>query len=163
MKLPKRKAIRLPYYDYSQNGYYFVTVCTYKRQNLFWKKSQITVGADVIRPQLTECGKYAETAIKATEKYYPNIKIDKYVIMLNHIHMILIITTNEKNGSGRIISAPTVMTVVGQMKRRVSKKAGFSVWQKSYYEHIIRNEEDYLKTVEYVTNNPLKKELFRNQ
>ena len=76
--------------------------------------------------------------------------------MPDHIHLILIISNDENNG--RILSAPTksIMTVIGQMKRWVSKKIGFSVWQKSYFEHIIRDENDYIKTVEYILNNPIK-------
>jgi len=72
--------------------------------------------------------------------------------MPDHIHMILIISDNE---NGRMISAPTkpLSTVVGQMKRWVSKEIGFSVWQKSYYEHIIRDDADYMIKAEYIKNN----------
>ncbi len=87
------------------------------------------------------------------------MKIDEYVIMPNHIHLILIISSEEDDG--RIISAPTksITTAIGQMKRWASKEAGFSLWQKSYYEHIIRNENDYLEILKYITQNPQKREL----
>lgn len=165
-ELPKRKQIRLKNYDYSQNGYYFITVCTKDRQPLFWK----SVGADIIRPKinqesivLSKYGKITDTAINAIPLHYPNMKIDKYVIMPDHIHLILIISNDETNG--RIISAPTksIPTIIGQMKRWVSKQIGFSIWQKSYYEHIIRNENDYIQIVEYISNNPLKFELERSE
>lgn len=154
-ELPKRKQIRLMNYDYSQNGYYFVTVCTHNRQNLFWE----SVGADIIRPNLSKYGKIVDAAINATPLHYPNIKIDEYVIMPDHIHLILKISSDDKNG--RMISAPTktIMTVVGQMKRWVSKEIGFSVWQKSYFEHVIRDENDYIEKAQYILNNPLKWEL----
>ncbi|MBR2404068.1 MAG: transposase, partial [Clostridia bacterium] len=81
------------------------------------------------------------------------------VIMPEHIHLILKISSDIKDG--RMISAPTksIMTVIGQMKRWVSKEIGFSVWQKSYYEHVIRNENDYIEKAQYILNNPLKWEL----
>ena len=79
--------------------------------------------------------------------------------MPNHIHMILVIVgvdTIHPQTTGRIISAPTVSVIVGQMKRWVSKQIGFSCWQKSFYEHIIRNENEYQKICEYIENNPKK-------
>ncbi len=84
--------------------------------------------------------------------------IDEYVIMHDHIHLILKIANDGENG--RMISAPTKtrMTVIGQ-KRWVSKEIGFPIWQKSYYEHIIRDENDYIEKAQYMLNNPLKWEL----
>jgi len=151
-ELPKRKQVRLKDYDYSQNGYYFITVCTKDRKLLFWE----SVGADIIRPNLSNYGKIVDRAINAISSHYPNMKVDEYVIMPDHIHLILKISNDDKNG--RIISAPTktIMTVVGQMKRWVSKEIGFSVWQKSYFEHIIRDENDYIEKAQYILNNPLK-------
>jgi REP element-mobilizing transposase RayT len=73
--------------------------------------------------------------------------------MPNHVHLILKI---EHDINGRIISAPTISTVVGQMKRKISKLAGFDIWQKSFYDHIIRNENDYQQIWQYIDNNPLK-------
>ena len=87
----KRKNIRLKDFDYSQNGYYYVTICTKDRKNLFWE----SVGADIIRPNLSEYGKIVNTAINAIALHYPNMKIGEYVIMPDHIHMILIISNNE--------------------------------------------------------------------
>lgn len=75
--------------------------------------------------------------------------VDYYVIMPNHIHLLISIN----NHSGRMISAPTV---IGQLKRYVSKECGFPIWQKGFYDHIIRDEEDYINKAEYIINNPLK-------
>lgn len=159
IELPRRKQIRLKEFDYSQNGYYFVTVCTKSRQPLFWSD----VGADSIRPCLSEYGKIADTAINAIPQHYSNIIIDEYVIMPDHIHLIIKILNDENDG--RIISAPTrsIMTIIGQMKRWVSKNVGFSIWQKSYYEHIIRDENDYNEKAQYIINNPMKYQLKDNQ
>ncbi len=72
--------------------------------------------------------------------------------MPNHIHMILII----QNESGRAMLVPTISTVIAQMKGYISKRIGNSIWQKSFYDHIIRNEQDYLEIWQYIENNPEK-------
>lgn len=157
MEYPKRKNIRLNDYDYSSAGAYFITICTKNRQ---FELSQIfrscnCVGADIIRPSLTQYGKIVEKAIDAISNHYPEVTIDKYVIMPDHIHLILTITSPETNG--RIISAPTkpIRTIIGQMKRWVSKEIGISIWQKSYYDHVIRDENDYTTKWNYINKNPL--------
>ena len=152
--LPKRKQIRLKDYDYSQNGYYFITICTKDRKNLFWETDSNPVGADIIRPKLSPCGEIAERAIHNISSHYVHICADQYVIMPDHIHLILKISNTAE--SGRMVSAPTTSTVVGQMKRWISREIGEPVWQKSFFEHIIRDKEDYLARLEYMQNNPLK-------
>lgn len=145
---PKRKYNRLKDFDYSTNGAYFITICTKEHKCVFSK----IVGADIIRPsiiRLTRYGEIVKEAIENISKIYPNCSIDKYIIMPNHVHFILVIS----NSDGRIISAPTV---IGQFKRYVSKTIGFSVWQKSFYDHIIRDEKDYLRIWEYINSNALK-------
>lgn len=144
---PTRKHNRLIGYDYSSQGAYFITVCSKNRELIFGD----VVGADIIRPgyvDLNENGKLVETAINAIPQHYPNIVIDKYIIMPNHIHMIIVI--NEKEANKKI------STVIGQMKRWVSKEIGESVWQKTYHDHIIRDEEDYLTKWKYIDDNPSK-------
>ena len=129
MELPKRKNIRLRDCDYSLSGAYFVTICTARRHNYFWDN----VGADNIRPQdikLSTIGEIVEKSVLEIPNKYDNISVDKYCIMPDHIHLILRI---ESDDNGRIISAPTISTVVGSMKRWVSRQTGTSVWQKSFY------------------------------
>ena len=153
MDLPKRKQLRLPDYDYSSNGAYFVTVCTQDRRCIL---SDIAVGADIIRPpilHLTKYGEIVEHAIGCIPSVYPHVSVDHRVIMPNHVHLILRIQSDE---DGRLIAAPTVSTVIGQMKRWASKQAGIPLWQKSFHEHVIRNEKDYLEIREYIENNPAK-------
>ena len=101
--LPVRKIIRIPDYDYSTPGAYFITVCTAERAKILWDG----VGADTIRPQnlpLSAVGKIAEQSILQIKNHYKNIEIDKYCIMPDHIHLILRI---ESDIGGRMISAPT--------------------------------------------------------
>ena len=155
--LPKRKQIRIQNYNYSTPGAYFITICTTNKQNLFWN----SVGADSIRPHhlpLSHIGKIAEQGILQIESHYDAVSVDKYCIMPNHIHLILQIHSDP---NGRMISAPTVSTVVGSMKRWVSKQANINVWQKSFYDHAIRNQQDYDEIWNYIENNPLKYALKR--
>ena len=153
MDLPKRKQIRLPDYDYSAPGAYFVTICTRDRRCIL---SDVTVGAAISRPpevRLTRYGEIVDLAIRNIPSVYPSVSVDHYVIMPNHIHLILQIHCVE---DGRMISAPTISTVVGQMKRWISRQAGTALWQKSYHEHVIRNENDYRDIWEYIENNPIR-------
>ncbi|MBR5806648.1 MAG: hypothetical protein IKY30_07765 [Oscillospiraceae bacterium] len=160
MYFPERKEIRLKEYDYSANGAYFVTVCTKDKKHLFWDKEKMRlkkknrVGADNIRPEdidLSRTGEIVKEAIENIPIKYENVKLDSFVIMPNHIHIIIFI---ENPGSGRMISAPTRSVVIGQMKRYASKTAGFGIWQKSFYDHIIRNYRDYEEKQNYILSNP---------
>jgi REP element-mobilizing transposase RayT len=151
--LPKRKKIRLEGYDYSSCGAYFVTICITNGHKLLWEN----VGADNIRPNklptLSEHGKIVDRAISSISIHYENVFVDKYCIMPDHIHMIIFILPNE---NGRMISAPTLSTVIGQMKRWVSKQIGFSIWQKSFNDRIIHSEKGYQEVWKYIDENPLK-------
>lgn len=84
---------------------------------------------------------------------YPFLRVDKYVIMPNHVHLIVLICTD---GDGRPQAAPTLGRVLNQFKGAVTKQNGSPVWQKGYHDHIIRNAEDYLRIWEYIDTNPAK-------
>lgn len=156
MKQIERKHNRLKDFDYSQNGAYFITICTKDRQNILWEGTEEYSGASNIAMLLSPIGLAAQEAIENIQKYYKAVSVDKYVIMPNHIHMILLITCEEET-SGRIVFAPTVSQIVKQMKTFVTKKAGLALWQKSFHDHIIRNEQDYHEVWEYIDTNPLKR------
>ena len=167
MEGPKRKPNRLAGYDYSSHEAYFVTICTDKKRPLFWEYGAAAdVGAAISRPQanlpLSRCGWLVDQAIRAIPEHYQGVSVDTYVIMPNHVHAIIRIERTDD--SGRMISAPTLSTVVGQMKRWVSKQLGRPIWQKSFYDHVIRNEKEYLDDWNYIHQNPGKWEedvLFR--
>ena len=93
-----------------------------------------------------------EQAIREIPTHYTHVRLDKYVVMPNHIHLILAL----EQSAGRIISAPTksLSTIVGSMKRYTSKAAGFPLWQKSFHDHVVRNEADYLRIWDYMDANP---------
>ena len=152
MSLPKRKPTRLKDYDYSQNGYYFVTICSHNKKCIF---SNIVGGGALDAPQnkLTKYGKIVEKYILSTNNI-PEIVVDKYVIMPNHIHLILIV----ENGTSKAPS-PTnnaISHAVSTMKRFVNKEVGQNVFQRSFHDHIIRGEQDYLKIWNYIDTNPHK-------
>ena len=147
----QRKQNRLGEYDYSQAGCYFVTVCTRNRELLFWGKTvdAPAVGADIIRPvPLNKTGQVVEQAICNISEVYDGVVVEKYVVMPNHVHLILVIR------GGRMVSAPTVSTIVGGMKRWASRECGRPLWQKSFYDHIVRDENDFMTRWNYIDTNP---------
>ena len=152
MELPTRKQNRLTQYDYRTPNAYFITICTNNRRNLFWKD----VGAIIDRPEnvpLTSLGMVAQQSIRDISSHYPAITVDHAVIMPNHIHLLLQI---HADANGRSMIAPTISTVVRLMKGTVSKQAGFAVWQKGFYDHVIRNDNDYRDIWNYIEGNPAK-------
>ena len=112
-----------------------------------------TDNPDVPYAELTAYGQIVKQQFETMNGLYENIKVNHYVIMPNHIHIIIFI---KNPGNGRMISAPTRLVVIGQMKRYASKTAGISLWQKSFYDHIIRNYSDYLEKWNYIDSNPAK-------
>lgn len=155
MTLPKRKDIRFKNHDYSQNGAYFITVCVKDRHNLLWNNNVGAISDRLLcHPlPLSDIGKIIGDEIHKIGAIYDNVLIDKYVIMPNHIHMIIILKDYE---DGRPKVAPTISRIMQQFKGSISKQVGFPMWQKSFYDHIIRNEEEYQKIWEYIDTNPLK-------
>ncbi len=145
----KRKPNRLREYDYSRNGAYFITLCIKDRHEMLWKN----VGARIARPQdtenLSEYGLVIRNAINNIPERYPCVSVDKYVIMPNHLHMILLLNSEGEQ------HVPTISTVINQMKGYVTKQIGFSLWQKLFHDHIIRNEAEYEKIWEYIDTNPM--------
>ena len=145
-----RKDNRLKNFDYSSSGTYYITVCTKEKKNLFGS----IVGAPIGRPscELSDYGKIVDEAINNIEKKYDRTRVDKYIIMPDHIHLLLTILPDK---SGRPMGAPTIPNIINQLKGYVSKKVGFSAWQKLYYDHIIRDQEDYDTKWNYIENNPM--------
>ena len=139
--LPSRKQNRLKDYDYSQEGAYFITICVKDRHEML---GTINVGANCVRPVLlSEYGETVEREIAILSETYAAVDVVCHVVMPNHIHMIIVINNAEPT-SGRTQFAPTISRVVKQFKGSVTKKMGFSIWQKSFHNHIIRYEDDYL-------------------
>ena len=135
--LPIRKKLRLKCYDYSNPGSYFITICIQNRIEILGKIHDNQI-------KLSKEGIIVQTNIENIEKVFKDIKIDEYIIMPNHIHMII------SNGYKNTIN---LSKLIQQYKGMVTKQIGYSIWQKSYYEHIIRNDQEYYKIKEYIQNN----------
>jgi len=164
-----RHSIRLKGYEYTQPGAYFVTVVTHERQLLFGKITNSNVA-------LSPVGKIVLREWISLPNRFPFVELDTFVIMPNHLHAILVfhdqlVTAAErKNASPADTfnppSAPTsgsLGVVIGQFKSRVTKKLwqlpdfkGVPIWQRNYYEHIIRDETDYNNIILYIKANPVK-------
>ena len=144
-ELPNRKPNRLKGFDYSKNGCYFITLCTKDRQNLLW--------CDTNNPQaykLSPYGAIVDSAILDIHNHYPEAFVDKYVIMPNHIHLILRINCGNNTHLSHSVSK-----IIQQTKGYISKQIGFSIWQKLFHDHIIRNESEYQEIWTYIDRNPL--------
>lgn len=157
--LPKRKSLRLKNYDYSQNGYYFVTVCVRKNGYVLSDLSVGTVALDCPQPKdvrinLTDLGRIVEKYLNNINNVYHYISVDKYVIMPDHIHFILII--DMPYGASRAMH-PTLSQVVSSFKRLVVKESGLRIWQGSFYERVIRTQRGYENVWNYIECNPLNK------
>jgi len=154
--LLQRKPTRLKGFDYSQNGMYFVTICTHNRKCIL---SQIIVGdgvLDVPHTMLLNCGKIVDKYINKLNDFYLNINIEKYVIMPNHIH--LLISVDNPDGMSRTPS-PTnayIPQFISTLKRFCNKEIGYNIFQRSFHDHIVRNEADYEKIYNYIESNPSK-------
>ena len=135
--LPTRKKIRLSDYDYSRENIYFITICVKDRLEILGKIFENNI-------KLTKKGIIVKQNIHGIEEIYKNILVDEYIIMPNHVHMLLSIQYK---------SSATISKIIKHFKANISRKIGCSIWQKSFYEHIIRNEKEYLEIKEYIKSN----------
>ena len=152
--LPKRKNIRLDEFDYSKNGYYYITICTKNREKILGEIVGDGV-LDVPKMKLSYFGVIAENVINNINNFYDDIVFDKYVIMPNHIHLIIKIQNQDGLSRTPTPTNSTISKIVSTFKRFCNREYKINIWQRSFYEHIIRNEDDYLKISEYIINNPL--------
>ena len=161
MDLPTRKTTRLKDYDYSTPGAYFITFCTRGRKEILSRivGTGVPDGPQNTQNILTDYGKIAEKHIIQMATFYDNISIDNYVIMPNHIHLLLQIHYMDiKNGPPRT-SVPTnsaISQFVSTLKRFCNKECGENIWQSRSNDHIIRNEYDYKNIYEYIETNVIR-------
>lgn len=178
-KICHRRSIRLTGYDYTQNGCYFLTICTRNRECLFGEIQNAEMFLSNIGEKVNDCW-------QEIPNHFPQIVLHDYVIMPNHIHGIIEINNIDviESNIGGIVGANnysptdhsplrsstnpvslssrpngtsrTVGSVVRGFKIGVTKQMGFSPWQRNYYEHIIRNGESYNTIVQYMAQNPMK-------
>jgi len=164
----RRRSIRLPGFDYSQPGAYFLTICSAQRTCIFGsaEKGQVLEN---------ELGKLVRACWLEIPQHFPTTETDAFIIMPNHLHAILNIRRSrlENNCSRQeVFSLPTmdsVPTIVRTFKAAVTWQArkqqlgsGEAIWQRDYYEHVIRDENEYVDTCRYISLNPLRWDLDEN-
>jgi len=163
---PIRKSIRLKDYDYSSEGYYFITICA---------KNKAKVFGDFVdgKFQLTECGEIAERNLMGIKEHIENVYVDKYVVMPDHIHLILVVTDGEGVRTPYMASVranPCALSALEKSKQTVSRavqqyKASVSrdtkingLWHSRFYDRIIRDEIEYREIWQYIDNNQTRPE-----
>lgn len=173
-QLPKRKHVRMRAYDYSQAGVYFVTICTHQRAcRLSHVESPGSVGALHEAPAavLSDIGQIVDMMIRALPERYAAVRVEKYVIMPNHVHLLLRLlypeprahhdaplrTGKTEKGSTRAL----LPQIIGYLKMNTSKEAhkkypGLQLWQSRYHDHVVRNDGDFLRIWQYIDTNPAK-------
>ena len=170
MEKPQRKPNRIAGYDYSQSGAYFVTICTQDRKKIL---SKITAGTplpgcpqmphhETVQPrtgvptvELLWHGEIANQYIRQMDTFYAHLSVDQYVIMPDHIHLLITIHDGHPR-TGVPTRTSEIARFVGTLKRFCNKEYGENIWQSRYYDHVIRNQQDYNEVWEYIENNPTK-------
>jgi REP element-mobilizing transposase RayT len=165
-----RRSIRLPEYDYSREGAYFITLCVHNREWLF---GEIVDG----EMRLNEYGEIMRDVWLETSTIRPNVELSEWVVMPNHFHAIVIITrrgvlqyapTDIPTSIHPKLQSPsqTIGAIVRGFKSAVTKRIneiratpGMPVWQRNYWEHVIRNEKSFHDIAAYIINNPSKWEM----
>ncbi len=177
---PIRQSVRLPDYDYTQPGAYFVTICTHERKPLLGSISDGNM-------LLNSNGEIVKSCWTDIKEHFTSTELSAYVIMPNHLHGIIIInesvaarhavpddfakssqitiSTTESFGKPVVCSLPTIIrSVKSAVTKQVNASRGnrqLPLWQKGYYEHVIRSEEEFVQIGEYILGNPMKWEIDR--
>ncbi|MEM9164905.1 MAG: transposase [Cyanobacteria bacterium P01_F01_bin.4] len=160
----RRPSMRLRGYDYSSQGAYFVTLCTYQRTCLFGK---IVNG----KSQLSPFGQIADDCWQQIPTHFPNVDLDEFIIMPNHLHGIIVIKyaliknqpgIKTADRFGNMMKPGALSTIVRSFKSATTRQINIlrdaprsPVWQRNYYDHIIRNAMSYRQIQHYIRNNPL--------
>ena len=144
-----RKSPRIPNYDYSNCGYYFITICTKDKKCIFGNSEN-----------MNEFGRIASRELSAIETHYDHIFIDKYVVMPNHVHAIIILeyrTENQQHTISEIVQTfkrHSTVEYINLVKQCIVQPFDKKLWQRSFHDHIIRNEKGYKTISDYIKNNP---------
>ena len=183
-EMKKRKHPRLKGYSYSNNGVYFITVCTKNRHEILGEvvgrdalgapSPRDALGAPSPRDalgassfQYSQYGAIVRNEIEETPSHYEGVTIDKYVVMPNHIHMIIAINRDDdivgRDAPGALSPCPSapgasrptelIPTIIAILKKKTNRAIGFPIWQTSYHDHIVRDDAEYQRIWEYVDKN----------
>jgi REP element-mobilizing transposase RayT len=152
-EMPVRKRLRLEGYDYSSAGYYFPTICVKDGHEMLGK----VVGDAVLcvpAVELSDIGKIVKTYLEKMNTVLEYAFLKKYVIMPNHVHLLIAL-----DGGTQRTASPTkavIPRIVHGMKAVTTKQIGYSIWQRGYHDHIIRNQDEYRHICQYIDENPAK-------
>ncbi len=142
-----RRSVRIPGFDYSQSGAYFVTICSYERSCLFGTISNFQMEPNAM-------GQLIIASWNRLASDYPFVSLDTWVLMPNHLHGIIWLGSN--NGSrkplSQVVAAFKAMST-SQVRRAISPN--LRVWQRGFFEHVIRNDDDLYRIREYIIANPV--------
>ncbi|MCI0708340.1 MAG: hypothetical protein L0Y80_12750 [Ignavibacteriae bacterium] len=158
-----RRSIRLKEYDYSQEGAYFITICTYERECVFGNIVEEKMN-------LSSIGKIADECWVKIPEHFPNVQLDEHVVMPNHIHGILCITDRvgvqyieplQRQNRYQHVIPKSLGSIIRSYKAAVTRishrnKSLEFKWQRDYYEHIIRNEKELIRIRQYIADNVLR-------
>ena len=150
MELPTRKNIRLPEYDYRQGGAYFVTICAYRRTCRFGDAESAVPSA---------AGEMLLDRLHAIEAKFPGVTVDASVVMPNHVHVLLFLTDGQRAALPEIVGwfkAQTTNAYIRGVRAGEYPPFDRHIWQRGYYEHVVRNETDLYEIRKYIEENPLK-------
>lgn len=154
--LPRWKPLRLKDWDYSTRGLYFLTVCAKDHQPLFGR----VVGGGVLdapRVALTEAGAAIERRISVINAHYRHVQIEQYVIMPNHLHLLVLVSGPSRTPAPTNNRANEVIpALISTLKRFVNKDCGEDLWQTRYYDHVVRDDRDLHRIQTYIDQNPAK-------
>ena len=146
----RRRPLRLPYYDYASAGAYFITICTWRRTCLF---GDVRDGA----MRMNRSGEIVETCWRDLPNHYPHVKLDSFVVMPNHLHGIIVLEPAADLPEKRSAIPEIVRAFKSFSARRINtlrNASGRSLWQRGYYEHVVRNEIPLAEIREYIDSNP---------
>lgn len=143
---PQRRSIRLKGYDYTQPGAYFVTFCTHNRMPILWEDHAES-------KTLSKFGRIAEHAWLELPDQFSNLRLDKFCIMPNHIHGIIQLLDTDTRSHGLAEIVRWYKSISGRRINSARQATGLPVWQRNYYEHIIRNEKEWSQIRAYISMN----------
>jgi len=176
--IPRRGSIRLPLFDYSGPGAYFITICTKDKRPLFGRMDGMVV-------RLTKIGEIVDDCWREIPTHFGQVELAVHIVMPEHLHGIILLRpvqngddcaknsrrarhavplrTGNRRREFAVPVARSIPTIVGAFKSAVSKcirlQSGKSIWQRGYYEHVMRNADDFQKTCEYIRLNPVRRAL----
>ena len=158
MSLHYRKRMRLKNYDYSTPGCYFVTILTHNRQKLFWDYDK-----------LNDIGRMVEKDICSLSAHFNDVKVDNYIVMPDHVHLLVTIGCDALENNDKMILAEVLgenihsklNVIIGSLKSGITRKfhkinPSVKVWHKSYFDHIIVNKKEFDEIWDYIDANPIR-------